>query len=163
MSPGHGRPRFGPPKRGNESARKTQSGMGDQPQPVRERVAAAGVVTHVRAQCASARGASGVPQCLATERSVSVLTSFEADGLGPQVRRRCPAGSCPRPRLRLWPVMRIFVRPPLPISSGRVGKRETEQGFNLSEREDHRVRVAFLQGTWYSPLYVSAMVVPPIE
>src|SRR6267378_8400200 len=76
---------------------------------------------------------------------VSLLRSFKNNGLGLQVRRGCPAGQCPRSRMRLWCVVRVFVRPPLLMDASRVRQREAEEVFDLSERQDHRVRVSILQ------------------
>ena len=76
---------------------------------------------------------------------VSVLRSFKNNGLGLQVRRGCPAGQSPRSRMRRWYVVRVFVRPPLLMDASRVRQREAEEIFDLSERQDDRVRVSILQ------------------
>ena len=76
---------------------------------------------------------------------VSFLRSFKHHGLGLQVRRGCPAGQRPRSRMRRWCVVRVFVRPPLWIDASRVRQREAEEVFDLSERQDHRVRVSIFQ------------------
>jgi len=80
-----------------------------------------------------------------TSPQVSVLRSFKNNGLSLQVRRGCPAGQCPRSRMRLWCVVRVFVRPPLLMDASRVREREAEEVFDLSERQNHRVRVSILQ------------------
>src|SRR5712692_5971816 len=76
---------------------------------------------------------------------VSVWRSFKHYGLGLQVRRGGPAGQCPRSRMRRWGVVRVLVRPPLVIDARRVRQREAEEVFDLSERQDHPVRVSIVQ------------------
>jgi hypothetical protein len=84
---------------------------------------------------------------------VSVLRSFKNNGLSLQVRRGCPAGQCPRSRMRLWCVVRVFVRPPLLMDASRVREREAEEVFDLSERQNHRVRVSILQVLIQRPIF----------
>jgi len=94
---------------------------------------------------------------------VSVLRSFKHNGLGPQVRRGCPAGQCPRSRMRLWCVVGVFVRPPLLMDASRVTQREAEEVFDLSERQYHRVRVSIFQ-VLIQRLYIGpASLVLPVE
>jgi hypothetical protein len=75
----------------------------------------------------------------------SCLRAFKHHGLGLQVRRGCPAGQCPRSRLRRWGVVRAVVRLPPLIDASRVRQREAEEVFDLRERQDHRVRVSMVQ------------------
>src|SRR2546426_9303148 len=92
---------------------------------------------------------------------VSVLRSFKNNGLGLQVRRGCPAGQRPRSRMRLWCVVRVFVRPPLLMDASRVREREAEEVFDLSERQDHRVRVSILQVLIQRLIFARHQLVPP--
>lgn len=59
----------------------------------------------------------------------------------PREEIRCRGPSCSFPCCRVW----IGARPPGPFGASRPGQRESQQGFDLLEREDDQRGVAIVQ------------------